>query len=596
MSIHMLRTIRRCFRRCFTFQSATCLPVGTVRNPQSAIFILFLAFCLAAPAQAATITQTITHGATTINMDFVIVGNPGNTADDTTYGAVDYDYLVGQYEVTADQWEAVRTADSDVGNACLNTGAQPAGSITWHEAAKFANWLTSGSYDVGYYTITGGVASVPSGVSHTDYAAANPSYARVYFIPTENEWYKAAYYDPNKSGGAGYWDYPTGSDTKPTAEAPPGTDMVNGSANFNAGLGGPTDVGSYTYKPSDSPYGTFDQGGNIMEWTEAGDFNRIIRGGTYVYIGLGDQDGMNAAYRAEYGPQNEYPAMGFRVSALPGVPAVIGITPDAVVLDTIIVGGSSSKDISAAESAGVAGTYNVGTPTGNFSVAGAPVTDDPIAGSATDIHAVTYADTSIIGAQSGSVEFSDGSSGTVTDSPKTVALSGLILAHSDAKFVVGTGGTQALSSGDNALLIDFGSVAPGAGGGELFAGFSVLNYDVGAGYTAALDLDHIESGYGDENELILEELLDADDFYGLFENKAAGDDKAYTILFDTTAAPGDYETTYFFKLSDENLSGATPSGSEILTLTVQGTVTPEPATLALVMVGGLGMLLARNRK
>ena len=53
----------------------------------------------------------------------------------------------------------------------------------------------------------------------------------LFFLPSEDEWYKAAYY---KGGGtnAGYWDYPTQSDTAPTAELPVGTDMVNGSANY----------------------------------------------------------------------------------------------------------------------------------------------------------------------------------------------------------------------------------------------------------------------------------------------------------------------------------------------------------------------------
>ena len=87
--------------------------------------------------------DAITHGSTTINMDFVTVGNAGNTADDTiygtAYGAVIYAYKIGKYEVTADQWAAVIAADPAVGNAGNWTGSQPTGGTSWNEAAKFCN-------------------------------------------------------------------------------------------------------------------------------------------------------------------------------------------------------------------------------------------------------------------------------------------------------------------------------------------------------------------------------------------------------------------------------------------------------------------------
>ena len=39
-----------------------------------------------------------------VNIDTVLVGNTGNTDDDTGYGAVDYEYNIGKYEVTAGQY------------------------------------------------------------------------------------------------------------------------------------------------------------------------------------------------------------------------------------------------------------------------------------------------------------------------------------------------------------------------------------------------------------------------------------------------------------------------------------------------------------
>jgi hypothetical protein len=49
--------------------------------------------------------DTITHGSTTIDMGFQTIGQAGNASDITGYGAVDYTYRIGTYEVTVDQWK-----------------------------------------------------------------------------------------------------------------------------------------------------------------------------------------------------------------------------------------------------------------------------------------------------------------------------------------------------------------------------------------------------------------------------------------------------------------------------------------------------------
>jgi len=251
-------------------------------------------------------------------MEFVTIGNPGN-ADDTHgdgYGGVAYTYRIGKYEVTADEWNA-----SGVGDAADPhwTGSQPAAYFSWHEAAQFANWMTTGDKNNGYYTIDGsGNASIPS-QSHYDYAQANGT---TYFIPTEDEWYKAAYHK-NDGVTGNYWDYPTGSNTAPTAEAPAGTDMTNGSANYNNAVGTVTDVGAYTAKPSDSPYGTFDQAGNVWEWNEAliGS-SRGVRGGAF-HKGASD---LQASHRvADCAPTIEGKGIGFRVSEVVPEPATLAL-------------------------------------------------------------------------------------------------------------------------------------------------------------------------------------------------------------------------------------------------------------------------------
>ena len=277
---------------------------------------LAMLFVLIALTASMTRADTITHGGTSITMDFVNVGNTGNTADSTGYGAVDYNYRIGTYEVKASVWQAVVAADSAVGDAGNWNGSQPTGGASWNEAAMFCNWLTTGSATNGYYTISGGAASIPTGVSHAQYAASIGKTA--YFIPTENEWYKAAYHRNNgDTGGAtNYWDYPTASDTAPT-------DVLSGTSADTAVFDGdfvtPTAPANVDEAGGLSAYGTMGQGGNIYEWTETeGVWNthvtRQLRGGAFNYA-YGSQflraTDPNAAFPADDSINN-----GFRVTSI----------------------------------------------------------------------------------------------------------------------------------------------------------------------------------------------------------------------------------------------------------------------------------------
>jgi formylglycine-generating enzyme required for sulfatase activity len=282
---------------------------------------------------------------------FVSVGQVDNAPDTTSYGAVDHEYDISKFEITAGQYceflNAVAATDTyglynssmwsssygckieragDAGGYSYTVAAdradRPVNYVSWGDAARLANWLTNGrpagpqapgTTEDGSYVLGGAVTGLAlmAITRHED--------AR-YVIPTEDEWYKAAYYDSEKPGGAGYWNYPTAGDTAPTAETPAGTDMTNGSANYSSAGGGAyytTEVGAYTAKPSASAYGTFDQGGNVHEWNETVTqaSERGTRGGAFDNPVA---SALSVSNRYDNAPDYESPFIGFRVADLSG--------------------------------------------------------------------------------------------------------------------------------------------------------------------------------------------------------------------------------------------------------------------------------------
>ena len=86
---------------------------------------------------------------------------------------------------------------------------RPVNYVSWGNAARFANWMTTGQTEIGLYTLNGAMTDAAL-MAVTRNAGAG------WVLPTEDEWHKSAYYDPKKPGGAGYWDYATGTDTVPS--------------------------------------------------------------------------------------------------------------------------------------------------------------------------------------------------------------------------------------------------------------------------------------------------------------------------------------------------------------------------------------------
>jgi sulfatase modifying factor 1 len=242
-------------------------------------------------------TQTQLNAAL-MTVETVSVGDAGNDPDSTGLGSVSYEFAIGKYEVTIAQYvtflNSVASASTDnyiinlwnpmmedtggpntltegiartgsLGSynySAIGSSSRPIAYVSWLGAARLANWIHNGATngadtETGAYTLNG---------------ATNGFYSRnpgaTWFIPTADEWYKAAYY---KGGGlsAGYWLYPTKSNTPPLGTVPPGG---GNAANYDGPMlsnpsGVLTNVGAYS---SPGPYGTYDQAGNLYEFDELG--------------------------------------------------------------------------------------------------------------------------------------------------------------------------------------------------------------------------------------------------------------------------------------------------------------------------------------
>ncbi|MCX6338991.1 MAG: SUMF1/EgtB/PvdO family nonheme iron enzyme [Candidatus Aureabacteria bacterium] len=203
--------------------------------------------------------------------------------------------------------------------------------VNWYDAARFCNWLHNGKgngdTEKGAYNFASGDSNDPRGYDDdlTNDPVAHESGA-LFWIPTANEWYKAAYYSPAKT----YYDYPTGSNTEPIAEPPPGG---QNSANFlhedppMYDPPGTEDVGSYINAPS--PYGTYDQSGNVSELIEdkGNEGTRTTVGCGWSSGCAGDANGFWEDWPEGGNPSRGSENSGFRVASSTGVsPAATATT------------------------------------------------------------------------------------------------------------------------------------------------------------------------------------------------------------------------------------------------------------------------------
>ena len=307
--------------------------------------------------------------AQTISMPYVTVGNPGNAGDPATasasgtFGSVSYTYDIGEYDVTYSQYctflndvdptgsnnlalfapggfLTLGIADAEDGIS-LNLGAangekysvisgfasMPVVDVDYWSTLRFVNWMNNGegnaSTETGAYTLIGGNTDRYGTPSNASSLLANPQHnaGATVWLPNENEWYKAAYYD---GANGTYSTYATQSNTAPGNIIGSGSNEANYytgngysvtlSTSYSSGTNYLTAVGSFS--GSASYYGTYDQSGDVYNWeaTTVGSQYPVIRGG-----GWGDPGTLyvSSSFWSSTDPTDGNVGIGFRVASVP---------------------------------------------------------------------------------------------------------------------------------------------------------------------------------------------------------------------------------------------------------------------------------------
>jgi sulfatase modifying factor 1 len=291
--------------------------------------------------------------------DWATIGAVGNAAYGgpgplSGRGSVNYQYKIGKLEITTSQWlEFTNTfsTQTDAFNFTKlgplywgatfdptyigpgvryrlrqgdpNAGMRPVGGISWRDAARYCNWLHNGkssslaSLTTGAYDTTTFGGNFNTG--YTDAATHLPG-AR-FWIPTLDEWMKAAWYDPNRFGNdaGGWWDF-TNRNNQNGAPGLPGAGTT--SAGLQLPNRGEWTIALGAYAASTSPWGLLDTSGGAVEWTE----ERI---GRAERLGMGPCAGsiLDFESMASGGnpsdPEFGFPTFGLRIATIVPSPSTL---------------------------------------------------------------------------------------------------------------------------------------------------------------------------------------------------------------------------------------------------------------------------------
>jgi hypothetical protein len=240
--------------------------------PTRAGVLLLVLFLWSGPVVHSSFADTFGSGANSFEIEFVTIGSPGNPPDanPNPAGAATYEYRIGKYEIS-EQMIDKANALGGLGITKDTRGPdKPSTSVSWFEAARFVNWLNTSTDNTPAYKFDGVGNFQLWQPGEPGYNPTNLYRNRLakYFLPSLDEWHKAAYYDPV---GALYYDYPTGSDLVPDGidfVGDPDFDAVFFDGGFNPEPNNIMNVGLL------GPYYAAGMSGNVREWVETA-FDRI---------------------------------------------------------------------------------------------------------------------------------------------------------------------------------------------------------------------------------------------------------------------------------------------------------------------------------
>lgn len=295
----------------------------------STCLLVLAAFLLLFTEMYSARADTFGSGENAFEIEFVTIGDPGNPADMVVpanasaplpSGTVDYTYRMAKYEISEEIIAKANALSGDTLGLQVNVerGPQkPATGLSWFDAARFVNWLNEDAGSpVAYKFDDQGEFQLwePDDSGYNPDNLFRNTQAR-YFMPSADEWHKAAYYDPENDR---YWLYPHGSDDPPIAVAS-GTDP--GTAVFNQD--GPADV---MLAGGENLFGLVGMAGNVYDFEETtvnltnGIFDepflnrRGANGGAFTFdLTLS----LSASFRNSAGADAAVTTGGIRVASIP---------------------------------------------------------------------------------------------------------------------------------------------------------------------------------------------------------------------------------------------------------------------------------------